>query len=801
VNSFFVENPFPMFVFDPQTLRFLEANKAAAAQYGFTRHEFVGMNITRIRVGTDEELLLQLRNLPPGIGEFYSTTHRRRDGSLINVEVAIGGIRWNGADAAFSIVRDVTEQLKTQASLAQVLKVAQIGMWEFDVDTKAVKWTDEVFRIFGYDSSATHITFDEFLNHIVEEDRERFEAAFEAALKTGNPYDIDHRIRRPDGTERTVRQFGVIQRAEDRKPARVMGTVMDITERKVLEKDLRMHRDALAMAQRIARLGSWDQDLVTGRLHWSQELYEIYGMKPGVDVPSSDELWKYDHPDDAQQVLHTVTRARQNHTHYNLDHRVVRRDGETRWVQEQGAYVYDPAGEPGRFIGTMLDITDRKRAEERAEFLAGHDQLTGLPNYSLFLDRLRQSIMQAQRDEGAVAVGFLGVDRFKSVNDALGHAAGDEVLREIARRLRDAVRLGDTVSRVGNDEFIILSNIRKSTDVGGRAQNILDAFNPPFLVGDREFVFTASMGVSVYPNDPGDASQLIRNADMAMHQGKGKARSNFQFFSAAMQERTDRRVLLEHDLRRAIECDELALVYQPIVEAKSKSLVGVEALVRWRPKDKPAIGPAEFIPIAEDTGLIIGIGEWIIRRACQQWRAWYDSGLRPVRMSANISAKQLERPDFIDLLKSALYDAQMPAEYLDLEITETILMTQAALPSLEALRRLGLRLIIDDFGTGFSSLAYLKRMPIDCLKIDRSFVAYARTGVADVPISSAIVSIARNLGLRVVAEGIETEAQAQILRDLGCDYLQGYYFARPLSAELAGELMKTAREPQAAALG
>jgi diguanylate cyclase (GGDEF)-like protein/PAS domain S-box-containing protein len=790
VNSFFLDNPFPMFVFDPKTLCFLEANHAAAHHYGFSREEFAGMKITRLRVGTEQELVDQLRNLPAGA--FYSATHRKRDGSLTDVEVAVGAIRWNGSDVGFSIVRDVTEQRKTQATLARVLHAAEIGIWELDMATQTASWSDEVYRMFGYDLPSTPITFERFRSHIVPEDRPRFDAEFKNALESGKPHDLEYRIRRVDGTERTIHRSAVIELDEEHRPARIMGTVIDVTDRRALQQELRMQGDALAMAQRIARLGSWDIDLVTGRLDWSQELYEIYGMTPGVNVPQPDELWKHDHPDDAQLVLQTVSRARYDGTQYNLDHRIVRIDGETRWVQEQGEYLYDSAGKPNRFIGTMLDITERKRAEERVEYLAGHDQVTGLPNYSLLLDRLRQSLVQAHRDGGAVAVAYLDVDRFKGVNDAVGYDAGDDVLREIARRLLTSVSPSDSVSRAGGDEFIIiLPNIQKSTDIGGKARKILHVFDSPFQAADREFHFTASMGISVYPSDIGDASQLIRNADMAMYQGKGKARNNFQFFSAQMHERTIRRLSLERDLRQAIENDELVLVYQPIVDAVTKSLIAVEALVRWHPTGKPVVGPAEFIPIAEDTGLIVGIGEWIVRQACRQWRAWCDSGLRPIRIAANISGKQLERPDFIDTLKNALSDANMPAEFLDLEITETVLMTQAALPNLDPLKALGLRLVIDDFGTGFSSLAYLKRMPIGCLKIDKSFVAYAQSGqAADVPISTAIIAIARNLGLQVVAEGIETETQARLLRDLGCDLLQGYYFAVPSAPELVGAMIK-----------
>jgi diguanylate cyclase (GGDEF)-like protein/PAS domain S-box-containing protein len=788
----FRSNPFPMFVFDPKSLNIIDVNDAAVAHYGFSREEFVGMHMGRVRIGTEKELVQRFESLSKDQMQWFSSEHRKRDGAIINVKAAVGDIVWNGAAACFSIIHDVTDQLRIQADLTRVLSFAQIGIWELNLATDEITLTDEVYRILGC-SSKSPIRFEQFLTHIMPTDRARFDTAFQNAIVTGKPYEIEHRILRPDGEERIVCSSAVIDVDADQTPVRAMGTLMDITGKKELELDLRLRSEALAMAQRIAGLGSWDQDMVTRRVQWTRELFAIYGMKPDEDQPAADELWKHDHPDDAREVMRTISRAREGKTRYDLDHRIVRRDGEIRWVHEQGEYIYNPLGQPVRFIGTVLDITERKQAEARIEFLATHDQLTELPNYQTLVERLCQAIAKAEAAKDAVAVAFLDVDRFKTVNDSLGHAAGDAVLREIARRLELAVQAGDTVSRVGGHEFIvILTNARDKADVATRAQRLLDSFNSPIRIAEREFFFTASLGISSYPENGRDASILIHNADMAMYQGKGKSASGIQLFSDRLHEATQRRLALELKLRGAIDRDELFLVYQPIVRAKTKSIIGVEALARWQPKDEAEIGPAEFIPIAEDSGLIVSIGNWILRKACTQWRAWRSES-RSVRMAVNISAKQIERPDFIDVVRSALHDVRMPPEYLDLEVTETVLMTQAALPCLEALRSLGIRIVIDDFGTGYSSLAYLKQMPISCLKIDRSFVAYARSSQTEVPISAAIVSLAHNLGLEVVAEGIETEEQSNILRDLGCDYLQGYYFACPAQAEITGALIEKPR--------
>ncbi len=346
-----------MFVHDPESLRFVDVNRAATSLYGYTRDEFLDMLVTNIRVGSEEELWRRLGNLPKGAQELYSSTHRKRDGKLIDVHVAIAPIRWRGIDAIFAVVEDVTEHVRTRSTLSRVLTFAKTGVFEWEIATNKLSCTDEVYKIFGHEPQAS-IGFAEFVLQIHAQDRTRFETALTGALASGEPYEIECRIIRPDGSERIILGFAVPELDEQTKPIRVTGIVTDVSDRRALEDELRRRSEALARAQQIARLGSWDLDLVTGRCEWSPELYEIYGMNPGIDVPQPDKLWKHDHPDDTDRVRILIAQARTLRVPYKLDHRIIRRDGKTRWVQEQGQYSYDDAGLPMRFVGTVLEITD-----------------------------------------------------------------------------------------------------------------------------------------------------------------------------------------------------------------------------------------------------------------------------------------------------------------------------------------------------------------------------------------------------------------------------------------------------------
>ena len=466
--------------------------------------------------------------------------------------------------------------------------------------------------------------------------------------------------------------------------------------------------------------------------------------------------------------------------------------GARRWLETHAVPMTTRGGEVV-LLGVTRDITDRKRAEDRLVYLAHHDELTGLANRTLFNDRLQRAMIEAERHERLVAAVFMDLDRFKNVNDTLGHVAGDQLLKAVAERLLGIVRRGDTVARLSGDEFtIVLSDMAHVDDAARVAQKILDVFALPFHIDGRDLFVGASIGITIFPFDTRDVETMLSNADIAMYRAKEAGRDNFQFYAAEMTTQAFERLGLEGDLRMAIERGQFLLHYQPIVGVANGNIIGVEALIRWQHDTLGMVMPMQFIPIAEETGLIVPIGEWVLRAACAQLAQWQAIGYPQLRLSVNLSVRQFRDKNLSYAVTSALRTAGVQARCLDLEITESILAQgQGALDTLLELSGLGIEFSIDDFGTGYSSLSYLKRFPIDTLKIDKSFVHDIPGNADDAAIAIAIMAMAHSLGMQVVAEGVETQEQRQFLQTQGCDAMQGYYFSKPLTPEGLTRILKT----------
>jgi diguanylate cyclase (GGDEF)-like protein/PAS domain S-box-containing protein len=473
---------------------------------------------------------------------------------------------------------------------------------------------------------------------------------------------------------------------------------------------------------------------------------------------------------------------------------LLRRDGCEIPIEGSIAPINDREGNATGAVIVFRDVSAAHAMSLRMTHAAQHDFLTGLPNRLLLNDRVKQAIANAKRHDKQVALLFLDLDGFKHINDSLGHAIGDKLLQSIGRRLVDCGRASDTVSRQGGDEFVVLlSEVQRSEDAAIAASRMLRAVAESHSIDDHELYVTTSIGVSVYPDDGGDAATLISNADMAMYQAKENGRHSYQYFKPAMNARAVERQTLVEGLRRALDRNELSLEYQPKIDFKTGLIAGAEALLRWTHPTLGSISPAQFIPVAEECGLILPIGRWVLDQACAQAQAWANDGLPRATMAVNVSAKQFRGDRFLKDLQETLAETGLDPSLLELELTESVLMKHAesAASILATLRDSGVQVAVDDFGTGYSSLSYLRRFPIDCLKIDQSFVGRIGLAADDASIVTAVIGMATSLKLRVVAEGVETVEQAEFLRAQSCDQAQGYYYSRPVLPERFASLLRT----------
>jgi len=559
-------------------------------------------------------------------------------------------------------------------------------------------------------------------------------------------------------------------------------------ERIRTEGELRRSEGALAEAQRIAHVGSWEWDLATDEIRWSDETYRIFGFSPRQFVPNYQRFLNFVHPEDRGRVVASSDESRLSSKGFDVEFRVVRPDGQVRVVHEMGELSYDDKGRPVSLVGTTLEITERKAHEEQLRHQAFHDPLTGLPNRALFADRLEHALLRKTRRQGSVAVLYIDTDRFKFVNDSLGHEAGDELLVAIAQRLRSCLRPEDTAARPGGDEFtVLLEDVEGVRETEQMAERITDALRDSFDVAGHEVVVSFSIGIALSHDGQRDPAELLRAADTAMFRAKQTGKARYEVYDAEMGSRALELLEMESDLRRAVERDELVLHYQPKVEIGAGALSGVEALVRWEHPSRGMVSPLDFIGLAEETGLILPIGRWVMREACRQARVW--QGRHPsdplLEMCVNVSARQFAHPGLVSEVADVLQDTGLDPRSLVLEITESAVMEDAErnVATFLELKSLGVRLAIDDFGTGYSSLAYLHRFPVDMLKIDRSFVDGLGRESEDTAIVRTVIGLANALHLQVVAEGVETQDQAARLSALGCKLAQGFLFSKPLPSE------------------
>ena len=661
-----------------------------------------------------------------------------------------------------------------------------------DLSGHVVSWNAGAERLKGY--RADEIIGQHFSRFYPREDVARGKPAkeLETVTREGRFEEEGWRVRK-DGSVFWANVIITPLRDEAGQHRGFSKVTCDITERKRAEESLRKTEEKYFRIFNEAVVGIF-QTTPDGRyLSVNPELARIYGYDSPAELMANRTDIAYQvFVDPSERELFKRQVEEKGGVH-NFEYQIYRKDGAKMWVLENARAVRDSSGATLYYEGTVANISDRKVAEERVQYLAYYDALTGLPNRALLEDRLSKALASARRQKDKVALLFLDLDRFKNVNDSLGHLVGDLLLQDVAERLKRWSREQDTVARLAGDEFlIVLTDVKDIPDAAVAAERLMDAMTAEFVVQGHSFDISCSLGISIFPEHGADGETLIKHADTAMYCAKEYGRNNFQFFTADMNAQGVERLTLESSLRLALGKQELFLVYQPQLDIGTGRITGLEALLRWQHPELGLVPPDKFIRIAENSGLIMPIGEWVLRTACSQARKWQDEGLPAVPVAVNVSAVQFRQEGFCELIRRVLRETGLAPQYLELELTESLLLTSAdvTLSVLQELRALGLKLAIDDFGTGYSSFSYLRQFRVSKLKIDRSFVRDIAVDPDDAAIAAAIISMAKSLHLKVIAEGVEDEAQMSFLRAHQCDEIQGYYFSKPLAVDKVADKLR-----------
>jgi diguanylate cyclase (GGDEF)-like protein/PAS domain S-box-containing protein len=679
------------------------------------------------------------------------------------------------------------ELREAKERLALALEGSRLSLWDYDALNGHLYLSEQWAQMLGDPPRAISTTLAAMFELTHPHERENLYANYAAVLKGLIPeYKVEHRVRTRSGEWKWILSHGrVIERAGDGHALRVTGTNADITARKRAEEQVRASEQRFRDVVEASGEYVWEADAQWRYRYLSKRAESVLGhpIERLLGHAPSDFM----PPGEAPRVSRWIAaNAVAGGAFTDLEHMTVTASGEIRWQWVSCKPVRDEAGAVVAYRGTGANITERKRHEARIEQLATRDALTGLPNRALLADRLAHAVAGERREHGMLATMFIDVDRFKTINDSLGHHIGDALLQQMAARLVDCVSEEDTVARSGGDEFVVVSaRLRQAEDAAQLARALLRRLNAPYAVEGHQLVATCSIGISLFPGDGTDIDPLLKHADTAMYHAKASGGDTYRFFSAEMNARAVERLAIENELRRALERDALSLDYQPVVALASGTVVGVEALARWRHPDRGMVPPAQFIAIAEETGLIAPLGEWALATACRQAKAWHEAGHRALKLAVNLSPSQLrEGPAFARRVAGILAATGFDPCCLELELTESVLVQQVE-SNFEALRMLtdlGARLVVDDFGMGYSSLGYLKRLPIHGLKVDRAFVRDIVVDAHDAAIVRAIVSLARGLSLDVTAEGVETPEQLGRLRELACDRWQGFLLSPAVDA-------------------
>jgi diguanylate cyclase (GGDEF)-like protein/PAS domain S-box-containing protein len=842
---------------DRATMRFVDVNATACDLLGYSREEMLEMGPQDLLPVSRAELERSYDDLiaNPSLTSGMNTHYRCRDGTLLPFESTRRVLRSGDTYIIAAISRDIRDRIAAETALREsnerfntAVRATSDVIWDLNLITESLWWNENFTKVFGYPREDVDRTVKSWYDATHPDDRDRVEAGMRRLIASGGEsWSDEYRFRRRDGSYAEVLDRGHVIRDGAGKAVRMIGAMEDVTSRKEGEEKMRKQ----ALQQRlIAEFGQWvlASTGVADVLNRAVELVSAtlkadYCNVLELDTDGKQLLFKAAAGWPAEWVgQRTVPVRPGNRIEFALSHRepVITKDYEDK--EEETRFspspllqfgvrsgvevpIFGTAGtfgilsahalKPRRFgeddlsflqsVANILALAiERKGAEERLAYLAQFDALTALPNRHLFHDRLLQTMAQGRRSGNPMAVLYIDLDRFKLVNDTQGHGAGDKLLKEAAARLTQCIRSGDTMGRFGGDEFgAVLSDLAKPGDASIVAQKMIDALARPFDLDGHETYVTASVGITLFPADSEEAGALIMNADTAMYRAKEQGRNTYQYFTREMNERALARMQVEAALRRGLERREFLLHYQPKVNLENGVICGFEALLRWQHPERGMVSPVEFIPVLEDAGLIVPVGEWVMREVCRQIQAWKSSGLSVPPVAVNLSARQFLQKDLEATVRLILRESAVDPSLIQFELTESLLMKEpeAAARTLRGLKESGVRISVDDFGTGYSSLAYLKRFPIDALKIDHAFIRDVTTNPEDAAIAVAIIGLAHSLKLKVVAEGVETEGQLNFLSMHACDEMQGYYFSRPVPPSECEAMMREGRRLSLSANG
>ncbi len=779
-------------------------NHAAEIATGWKAAEVVGTGFPAIAKQFREKFQQALASVASGSQIFNEELRGlKKDGSLMRIQFSSSPIynqesRVSGILATFVDQTEREQRIEAELSkgnlfIERVLDNLPVGLSINTIDKGNIGYANRLFlEIYGGWNENDFTDLETFFQSIYPnpQEREQVRQRILQDIATGDVEKMhwdDMRITCRDGTEKIL----AIRNIPLPDMNLMISTVQDVTEQKLTEKALRESERRYQVMAEASPVGIFRLDHEGRICHVNKKWREISGRMLSAVLGQGWDIAV--HHDDLPAIRDIWLTAVHERRAFKVECRFQRPGGKTTWVFCQAEPIFDSDETLEGYIGSITDISLRKRTEEEIRQLAYYDTLTRLPNRSFFLEQLERAMATARRNEKHVALLFCDLDNFKDINDTFGHDKGDLLLQGIASRLSGCIRRGDTLCRLGGDEFVLLlPSVDSDREAVTVARKIQRAMKKSFDLDGQELFTTTSIGIAVHPEDGVDVQTLLKHADMAMYAAKGEGRNRYRFFSAEMNRRAQERMTMELGLRQAIERKEFSLAWQPQYCLATGVLVGVEALLRWKHPTMGSISPSRFIPLAEETGHIHAIGRWVLEQACGQVQQWRQAGLKQLRVAVNLSASQFLEPDVVGMVKKVLVDTGLPPHWLELEITESVLMIDAdvTMHTLNCLSSYGVKLAIDDFGTGYSSLLYLKNYPVNRIKIAREFVEDISTVANDRAIAGTVINMARNLEMQVIAEGVETKEQADILREMGCHEVQGFHYSPPLSSEGFSEVLK-----------